>query len=195
MLEAEIKNYTKLNVLAEPDGIIIFGCGDDKAIPTCELRQAFAIEAKVYNRSFVSLSIKDAIHCYKKTVLPLAPETVLLHLGEADMDFFSENPVEFDNSYRTLIQFIKTQNKKCRIAVVSLKNYNNNPQIEEMNKHLNYIADSEQCEYSDIASKKVWNPKATMDTASFVYSIGFIHPLKNKRPLYDLVKIMFCYQA
>ena len=52
MRETEMKNYTKLNDLAERGGIVIFGCGEDKNIPTCELRQAFSVEAKVYNRSF-----------------------------------------------------------------------------------------------------------------------------------------------
>ena len=66
------------------------------------------------------------------------------------------------------------------------------PQIEEINKHLKYIADFEKCEYGNIANKKVWNPKSTMNAVSFVYDIGFIRPLKNKRPLYDLVKILFC---
>ena len=54
MREAEIKNYTNLNELAEQGGIVILGDGKDKDIPTCELRQAFAVESKVYNRSFES---------------------------------------------------------------------------------------------------------------------------------------------
>ncbi|MBQ8768173.1 MAG: hypothetical protein IJZ15_00760 [Oscillospiraceae bacterium] len=195
MQEAEIKNYTKLNALAEQGGIVIFGCGEDKNIPTCELCQAFAVEQKVYNRSFESISIKDALCVYKETIDALSPETVLLHIGEADVDFFAESSAEFDNKYRELIVYIKSQNKKCRIAIVSLKNYDSDTQIGEMNKHLKYIADSEQCEYGDIATKKVWNPKATMDAAFFVYSIGFVRNLKNKRPLYDLVKILFCYNA
>ncbi|MBQ2982030.1 MAG: hypothetical protein IJD58_07945 [Lachnospiraceae bacterium] len=195
MRETEINNYTKLNQLAEQGGIVIFGCGEDKNIPTCELRQAFALEPKVYNRSFESISVRDALSVYKEIVETLSPETVLLHIGETDMDYFAEYSVEFDNKYRELIGYIKSQNKKCRIVIVSLRNHNSNPQIEKINKHLKYIADSEQCEYSDIASKKVWNPKATMDAASFVYSIGFVHPLKNKRPLYDLVKILFCYNS
>ena len=195
MREAEIKNYTKLNELAEQGGIVIFGSGSDKNIPTGELRQAFAVESKVYNRSFESISVKDALSVYKETVAALSPETVLLHIGETDMDFFAESPVEFDNKYRELIGYIKSQNKKCRIAIVSLKNHDSDPQIEEINKHLKYIADSEQCEYGDISARKVWNPKASMDAASFVYSIGFVRPLKNKRPLYDLVKILFCYSA
>ena len=195
MREAEIKNYAKLNELAEQGGIVIFGCNEDKDIPTGEIRQAFAVESKVYNRSFESISVKDALSVYKETVAALSPETVLLHIGETDMDFFAESPVEFDNKYRELIGYIKSQNKKCRIAIVSLRNHDSDPQIEVINKHLKYIADSEQCEYGDISAKMVWNPKASMEVASFVYSIGFVHPLKNKRPLYDLVKMLFCYNA
>lgn len=195
MREAEIRNYKKLNELADQSGIVIFGCGEDKNIPTCELRQAFAVETKVYNRSLDHISIIDAAGVYEEIVAQIAPETVLLHIGEEDKDFFTENPTEFDNKYRELIGIIKAQNRKCRIAVVSLKNYDNDPQLEEINKHLKYIAESEQCEYGDIANKKVWNPKTTRDTVSFVYSIGFAHPLKINRPLYDLVKIMFCYNA
>ena len=195
MREAEIQNYTKLNELAEQGGIVIFGDGKDKDIPTCELRQAFAVESKVYNRSFDNLSVNEAVSVYKKVVDPLEPETVLIHLGEADLSTLGVNLTEFDNKYLELIKVIKAQNKKWRIAVVSLNNYDSVPQIAELNKHLKYIADSEKCEYGDISAKKVWNPKASMEVATFVYSIGFVHPLKNKRPLYDLVKMLFCYNA
>lgn len=195
MGESEIKKYKKLNELAEQGGIVIFGSGEDVNIPTCELRQAFAVEQKIYNRSFDNISIMDAARVYEEVVTPLVPETVLIHIGEADRDFFAENHTEFANKYRELIGYIKSQNKKCRITIVSLKNYDSDLRIKEINKYLKYVADSEQCEYGDIATKKVWNPKATMDAAAFVYSIGFVHPLKNKRPLYDLVKMLFCYNA
>lgn len=195
MREAEIKSYEKLNELAEQGGIVIFGSGADKDIPTGEIRQAFAVESKIYNRSFENLSVTEAVSIYKKVIASLAPETVMIHIGEADLGIFAEKPTEFDNKYLELIKVIKAQNKKCSIAVVSLKNYDSDPKIAEMNKHLKYVADSEKCEYGDISAKKVWNPKASMDAASFVYSIGFVHPLKNKRPLYDLVKMLFCYEA
>ena len=195
MREAEIKNYEKLNNLAEQGGIVIFGSGSDKDIPTGEIRQAFSVESKIYNRSFDNLSITESVSIYKKIIAPLTPETVLIHIGEADLTNFAGNPTEFDNKYLELIKSIKAQNNKCRIAVVAIKNYESDPQIVEMNKHLKYVADSEKCEYSDISVKKVWNPKASIDVASFVYSIGFVHPLKNKRPLYDLVKMLFCYEV
>ena len=195
MRETEIKNYEKLNELAEQGGIVIFGSGADKDIPTGEIRQAFAVESKIYNRSFENLSVTEAVSIYEKVIAPLAPETVMIHIGEADLGIFAEKPTEFDNKYLELIKVIKAQNKKCRIAVGSLKNYDSEPEIAEMNKHLKYVADSEKCEYGDISARKVWNPKASMDAASFVYSIGFVHPLKNKCPLYDLVKMLFCYNA
>ena len=195
MRETEIRNYIKLNQLAEQGGIVIFGSDKDKEIPTCEIRQALAIESKIYNRSFEKFSITEALNVYEKVVVPLSPETLLIHIGETDLAFFAENTTMFDNKYRELIRYIKSQNQKCRITIVSLRNYDSDPLIEEINKHLKYIADSEQCEYGDIASEKVWNPKATMDAVTFVYSIGFVHPLKNKRPLYDLLKILFYCNA
>ena len=188
------EKYLKLNEFASQSGIVIFGTGEDENIPACELRQAFNIEQKVYNRSFESMSIKDAVDTYIKVAAPLNPDTVLLHMGACDLELFSESSELFDNKYRELINTIKSQNKKCRISIVSLKNYNSDKQIEEINKHLKYISDSERCEYVDISTKKVWNPQTTKDTVSFVYSMGFVHSLKNQRPIFDLVKIFFCYE-
>ena len=194
-MDCEVRKYQKLNELAEQGGIVVFGGSEDLKIPLGELRQAFSVESKMYNRSIAGLSVKDALSVYDECVAPIAPETVLIHIGEADRKFFEEHPSEFDNKYRELLSHIKSQNKKCRIAVISLRNYEFNPQIEEINKHLKYIADFEKCEYGNIANKKVWNPKSTMNAISFVYDIGFIRPLKNKRPLYDLVKILFCCET
>lgn len=195
MKETVLNKYALRNKLAGTGGLVLFGCGSDVDIPVGELRQAFEINTKVYNRSFRELSLKESLHTYKEVCLPLAPATVLLHLGETDVDFFAENPDLFDTCYRELIDFIKGTNKKCRIAVVSQKNYDHNPKIEEMNRHLKYIADAEQCEFGNIADRLVWNPKATMDTSAFVYSTGFVRPLKTQRPLFNLVKIFFCCEC
>ena len=193
-MEKQISKYIKLNELAEHGGIVVFGCGEDVNIPVGEVRQAFSVDAKMYNRSFKNLSITEAEAMYETCIAPINPETVLIHIGEDDLSLFKKDAAEFDTTYRKLIAFIKKQNKKCRIAVVSMREHDNRPIIAEMNQHLKNIADSEQCEYGDIASKKVWNPKSTMDAASFVYSIGFVRPLRCKRPLYDLVKMLFCYE-
>ena len=193
MRTLELKKYQRLNEIAEQGGIVIFGSDEDMSIPVGELRQAFSIESKMYNRSFSNLSIKDALEVYKKIIEPLEPETLLLHIGSSDLAFFSENPTEFDNKYRELLGKIRLENPKIRIAIVSLRNYTEDTQIQEMNTHLKYIADSEKCEYGDISNKRVWNPQNTIDMISFIYSLNYVRHLNNKRPLHDLVKMTFGY--
>ena len=188
MMETEIQRYKKLNALAGREGIVIFGNKRDTLIPVGELRQAFSIEQKMYNRSFNDLSIADAIKVFDETIAPLSPESILIHLGDTDIDLFAGDSYLFDYHYRALLNHIKSTKQNCRIAVVSLKNHHNDSQITEINNHLKYIAESEKCEYEDISRPKVWNPQSTMNAISFVYSIGFVHPLKNKRPLHDLVR-------
>lgn len=195
MKDFEIEKYERLNQIAQSKGIVIFGGSDDTDIPLCELRQAFDIEENMYNRSFHELSIEHAIEAYDSCVAPISPETVLIHIGKYDIELLHKNPNLFDSKYLELIEHIRAENKTCRIAVVSMKNYYNDPDIAEMNRHLKFIADSEKCEYGDIATRKVWNPQATRDAASFVRNIGFVRPLKSARPIYDLIRILFCCEA
>ena len=192
MREQEIKNYKILNNLAEQNGIVIFGGAEDISIPLCELIQAFGIKENCYNRSFENLTISEACNIYADYISELFPETILLHIE--DVDGFKSSADKFTDDYRRLISQIKKDNRKCRIGIVSAKNYDNNSDIAELNKQLKYIADSEKCKFFDISEKRVCNPKQTKDVVSFVYNIGFVHPLKNKRSLYDLVKMMFCFE-
>ena len=194
MFKNEAEKYQSLNELATPNGVVILGGTSDTKIPLCELKQAFDLSTNLYNRSVENLSITYAIEHYNNCIKTLAPETILLHIGEADFDYFNENPSDFDQMYRELISTIKSSNSKCNIVIISLKNINDDVTIAELNKHLKYIAESERCEFGDISSKRVWNPKQTKDVISFVYSTGFVRPLRIKRPIYDLVKILFCFE-
>ena len=189
----EAKNYEALNNLAEKGGTVIFGGKEDKSIPLCELKQAFELDSKLYNRSFENISLANAKELYEGCVAPLEPDTVLVHIGENDLDLFAESSAEFISVYRELISKIKSYSKRSRIAIVSLKNYDGDKLVSELNEQLKYLADSERCEFADISEKKVWNPKSTRDAASFVYSIGFVRPLNIKKPIYDLAKILFCF--
>ena len=192
MKETEILKYQKLNELAQTGGIVILGGSEDLNIPLCEIRQAFEMEENLYNRSFMDFSVTDSVVAYDACVSALKPETILLHVGQMDLDMLQQKATEFDSQYRALINHIRAQNKHCRIAIVSLRNYENDPVIANMNTHLKYIADMEHCEYGDIASRRVWNPKATLDAANFVRNIGFMRPLKVERSIFDLTKMLFC---
>lgn len=191
MFDMELKRYEVLNELAECGGIVIFGAAEDVKIPIGELKQAFAIEENIYNRSMNGLSVVDAKTIYDACVAPIAPETLLLHIGENDIQSFKENAGEFVRRYTQFITHIKSVNETCRIVIVSLRNYENDDVVKELNLQLKYIADSQRCEFADIANPRVWNPKSTMETVSFVYSLGFVRSLKNERPVYNLVKILF----
>ncbi len=188
-----MKHYFSLNKLANPNGIVILGGTEDMEIPVGELKQSFALKADLYNRSVADLSIDTAIDAYDTYVAALNPEAVLLHIGAADLSDFDFDPSGFDQKYRELITYIRTQTPKCQIAIISFKNDDENKIISEMNKHLKYLASSEQCEYFDLSNKRVWNPKEMKELMSFLYSTGFVRPLKIKQPPYNLVKILFCY--
>lgn len=195
MIENIRKKYKALNELANQNGILIFGGTEDREIPLCELKQAFVLNENLYNRSVANLSVVNAAEIYTACAAVLNPETVILHIGMADIKLFEESTPQFEQKYRELIERIRENNKKCHIAIVSFKNPDAAAEIAVLNKHLKYIAESEQCEYCDISAKRVWNPKQTRDVVSFVYSMGFVRPLKNKRPIYDLAKILFCCEA
>ena len=195
MFEAEIAKYRSLNQLAESDGIVIFGGAEDVNIPLGELKQAFALSDHIYNRSIAGLSAADAARVYDECVAELCPETVLLHIGETDLQSFYGNEAAFEEGCRTLIETIRAKKKRTRIVVVSLKNYENDAAIAKLNKSLAYIADSEKCEFEDISAKRVWNAKENREVTSFLYEIGFDRPLSIKRPIYNLVRILFCYEG
>ena len=195
MFEAEIAKYKALNQLAESDGIVIFGGAEDVGIPLGELKQAFALNGNIYNRSIAGLSATDAAGVYDECIKELCPETVLLHIGEADVQSFDGNEAAFEKGCRTLIGAIRAKNKRTRIVVVSLKNYENDAVIAKINKSLSYIADSEKCAFEDISAKRIWNAKEKRNVTSFLYEIGFDHPLNIKRPIYNLVRILFCYEG
>ena len=195
MFDAQIAKYRSLNQLAEADGTVIFGTSSDVNIPLGELKQAFALSGSIYNRSFSQLSVADAAKVYGECVAELCPDTVLLHIGETDVSDFAGNESAFEEAYRDLIGTVREKNKNCRIVIVSLKNYDNNATVANINKLLCEIANTEKCEFEDISAKREWNVKESSETASFIYDLGFDRPLNIKRPIYNLVRILFCYEG
>ena len=192
MREQDIKNYNALNKLAEQNGIVIFGGKENISIPLCELKQAFGIKENCYNRSFENLTISEAFDIYADCVAELSPETILLHIEDAESFKFSAD--KFTDDYRKLISQIRKDNKKCRIGIVSVKNYDSNNDITKLNKQLKYIADSEKCEFCDISSKKTCSPAQVKSISSFIHNMGFVQPVQCKRPIYDLSRMIFCFE-
>jgi len=194
-MESVIKTYRSLNSLAATGGVVIFGGAKDRLIPLGELKETFDLQYTFNNRSVPGLCLANAENTYDQCVASLAPQGIYLHIGDADIALFTENAAGFDERYCHLVQHIRSLDQKCRIAIVSLKNPDNEPVITELNKHLAVIAQNENCEFCDIAKQQVWNPKQTKEVVSFLYSVGFVRPLMQKRPLQDIAKILFCYDS
>ena len=194
-MESVIKTYRSLNSLAATGGVVIFGGAKDRLIPLGELKETFNLQYTFNNRSVPGLCLANAENTYDQCVASLAPQGIYLHIGDADIVLFTENAAGFDERYCHLVQHIRSLDQKCRIAIVSLKNPDNEPVITELNKHLAVIAQNKNCEFCDIAKQQVWNPKQTKEVVSFLYSVGFVRPLMQKRPLQDIAKILFCYDS
>ncbi|MBO5606590.1 MAG: SGNH/GDSL hydrolase family protein [Treponema sp.] len=191
----EVKNYKAMNHLAAKGAVVLFGGNSDKNIPVLEIAESCELNFKIYNRSFSRLSVSDAADYFDECIQPLEPESVLLHIGASDVESFRANPGLFDQTYLALISHIKQVNKKIRIAVLSIANPGKSEVIADMNRHLNAIAASERCDFYDTSRVKVWNPEAIRQMNSFLYTQGFVEPLKIKKPLRDVAGLIYSYAS
>lgn len=186
--------YQTLNRLAEKNGVVILGGKEDEDLPLDELKQAFSLPA-IYNRSVDDFCLQNALFYYDSIVKPLQPQCLLIHITERDKELFENNPDAFNTSFRNLIAYIRNQDKKCKIVIVSLKNFEGEKSVASFNAHVKDMCSCERCEYGDISRKRVWNPQATKDISRFLYDTGFVMPLKIQRPVYDLLKILYFYNG
>lgn len=171
------------------NSVILMGSSMDKKIPVAELGQSFAFNFKIYNHSDEKLSIVNATEYFKKNIAGLAPEGILLHLGDNDVKMFSSNTSGFDNYYLNLISEIKSVNKNCRIALISVNNPENDKNISTMNAHIKAIAQAVKVDFVNMENAKLWNPKATKAAADFAYDMG----LKIRKPLRDVAEILYSW--
>ena len=184
-MEKQIQEYKKLNSIASKGGIVIFGANTDREIPVGELKESFNLDYAAYNRSFSDLTLDNAIELYDTCVLPLEPDTVMIHIGE-NRDYWKDI-AGFEQKYIALIKHIRENDKKVRIVVVSVKD-------EEISRHLKNIADSMRVDFQDIAQAAVWSPQSIKGVHSFLESLGLYGYKRTVRSVsaYDLTKIFFC---
>ncbi|MBP5575702.1 MAG: hypothetical protein J6X67_02935 [Treponema sp.] len=176
---------------AAANNIVLLGGTYDKEIPAKAINDEYDLDFDLVNTSTFALSLKNAKEYFKKYLSSLDSEGIILHLGEEDKDLFKSNPKEFDNLYLSLLSTIKSVNKKCSLALVSLDNPRNDALVSEMNRHIEGIASSEQADFVNLESATLWNPKATKASTDFARSMG----LNVKKPIFDVAKIVYSYAA
>ncbi len=188
--ENTIRKYQTLNSFANVGGAVVFGGAADLDVPFDELKQSFNVDYAIYNRSVAGLTVADASSVYDAVVAPLRPSKLLLRLGEADLEAFEKNADEFIRLYRATIDHIRSLNKKCEIAIVSIGSDANSSTVADMNKRLNALADSERCFFENVETTS----PAMKETVSFVYSTGFFTPFVST-PIHSLAKILYGWNA
>ncbi|MBO7584023.1 MAG: hypothetical protein J6T20_09555 [Treponema sp.] len=174
----------------EKNAVILLGNGLDTKIPVQSLGKEFKFNFKIYNKSCEKLSSENVKEYFSEAIAPLAPEGIMIHLGENDLNLCMNNSALFDTKYFELIQQIKSINKKCRIALISLANPQNNKAISLVNRHIKAIADSEKCSYVNLDNAHLWNPAATKAAVEFAHSMG----LNTRKPLNDVAEILYSYE-
>ena len=149
--EREIENFRKLNKLAKMNGVVLFGSSFAKNIPVCELKQAFHLDCNIYNRSLTDLSIFHAEELLNDCIFSLKPGTVLLQLGETDLEQGYHTIPEIIEAYKSLITKLKAADKHCDIVIVSVCENSSVVYPDALNKQLEALAHSAKCQYADIS--------------------------------------------
>ena len=186
----ELINPRGQNMREEKNAVILLGNGLDTKIPVQSLGKEFKFNFKIYNKSCEKLSSENVKEYFSEAIAPLAPEGIMIHLGENDLNLCMNNSALFDTNYFELIQQIKSINKKCRIALISLANPQNNKAISLVNRHIKAIADSEKCSFVNLDNAHLWNPAATKAAVEFAHSMG----LNTRKPLSDVAEILYSYE-
>lgn len=196
--EENMYNYTnsldeyinrKPMAVEKKNGVILMGGAVDKLVPVSELAGEYKFNFELYNKSDSSLTASGAKEYFEKTVAPLKPEGMLVHLGENDAALIRTNSSLFDKYYLDLIQTIKNCNPACRIALISVDNPDKDKTIDLMNAHIKAIAAAEKVSFVSLENAKLWHPESTKAACNFAYSMG----LNVRKPLNDVAEILYSW--
>lgn len=196
--EENMLNYTnsldelinrKNTSVEKKNAVILLGGTMDKEIPVASLAKEFNFNFDIYNKSVENLSVENCSEYFENAVAPMIPEGIMIHLGQEDASLFAKDSAAFDNYYLSLIDRIKSVNKNCRIALISVNNPEGSKSISLMNAHISAIAQTEKAAYINLENAKLWNPEATKAASDFAYTMG----LKIRKPLRDVVEILYSY--
>lgn len=180
---------TKPSAVEKKNGVILMGGTLDKAIPVSQLAGEYSFNFEIYNKSDASLNVTNAKNYFEKAISTLSPEGILIHIGESDANLIKTNPSNFDTYYIELIESIRSCNKACRIALVSIDNPNADKSIELINAHIKAIAGTEKVTFVNLENAKLWHPESTKAACNFAHSMG----LKVRKPLNDVAEILYSY--
>lgn len=193
--ENSVKEYQSLNKLAKSGGVVVMGGDSDLFLPVGELRESFGLETTVYNRSVAGLTVGAAADFFDACVAPLKPSCLLVRLGEAEPDSFTDAAAAgFVRDCRSLVEHIRSANPKCEVVLLSMnvRGAADPERAEAVNEALRAAAKAANCGFEDVDALGEGS-LAACESACFVYSIGFVAPLPVRTPVHNLVRILYGY--
>lgn len=169
--------------------VMIFGGSRDCRLATAELTDEMDAVIDLVNCSVADLKIQEATEHFDHFAASETPDRLLLHLGEADLASFAVSSERFDMAYLRFLEHVSAVLPECEICLLSLENEDDVPVINEMNRHISNIAESERCGFVDLNHVAVSDAAAR--SIAFVYTIGFVRPLNKKISDLSLVRMIY----
>lgn len=179
--ENEIQKYVSLNQYVSPKGVVIFGGSESHEISLDEIKDAFNLSERVYNRSFSEMTLDAAAALYNETVAPMKPRAVLLQIGAND------SAEDFDSKFLSLAAHIKETTKGVQVYVVGYRD----EAKSMLNDRLANLAELAACEFVSITDPVNKPTRTKIETMNFLDNCGFICPIKRRRSITDLTQLIF----
>ena len=145
-VRAKANSMKKINDLALPGEIVIFGSTYMSEFPIYELINKCKSENAVYNRSVKGLTVKEAIEILDDCVVNIRPSKIFIALGEED----ESNPNAV-SEYADLISAIRQKLPEVMIFLIGLTNESSF--AKNFNKSMLSLCDNKNVKYIDFVKK------------------------------------------
>ncbi|MBQ9098677.1 MAG: hypothetical protein IJY50_04525 [Clostridia bacterium] len=145
-VRAKADAMKKINDLALPGEIVIFGSTYMSEFPIYELINKCKLENAVYNRSIKGLTVKEAIEILDDCVVDIHPSKVFIALGEED-----ESDPDAVFAYGCLISTLRQKLPGAMIYLIGLTN--EGLFAEGFNKNILSLCDNKKVKYIDLVKK------------------------------------------
>lgn len=140
-------DFTQINEVAKPGGIVFLGSSYLSSIPVNELAQDFEADVPVYNRSIKGLTIEQACSMLDACVFDLQPSKVFICIGDEEVKMRALDIKNFCEKYQWLLYALHSKSS-ARIYIVSVPS--NAPAAGMINDALRNLANETGCHYVDI---------------------------------------------
>ncbi len=145
-VRSKANSMKKINDLALPGEVVIFGSTYMSEFPIYELTNKCKSENAIYNRSIKGLTVKEAIEILDDCVVDIHPNKVFIALGEED----ECNP-KAASEYADLISAIRQKLPKSVIILIGLMN--GSSFAENFNKSILSLCDNKKVKYVELVKK------------------------------------------